>query len=502
MITNYESFLGNGGIYKLSEGICPSVNLSDFKSLFEPKLFESSGDKLLLEKMYAKYELGILYENRKSWFENDVPIYMLEGNEHKILFKESSMFILSNASFAILNEEMGDGGWDWISDQTTSVIKRVNDNTEAAINAIATASKETWDALSDGAKKVYEFGKKITLSVVEFVKANPLEVAAIVLQILSILASFFPPVGVWLSPILLAISGALEIYDGITNIKKSYEKLKLVEPNNIKRSVEAFSAGGPLLIAGLISMIFGTHDIITSPLAGTGVVPIASMGGKVAAETWGKTFAGALVHNFEHFSVHTLNKAATKIGPKLSEGFTKFIVAKGAEHAPTLISMLFIVVGKHILGGLWNGVVGGLATITGSFSFLLGVPTKIGEAIANFKESAESTGAKIISQALDAFVGPAMRGIGSFIDQYIKPSIDGASAWFYTLSINYDELSKFGESKDLSSEKIEISQKKIKPNNAEVKKSDEKNIKNLPKVTSKVKESLTHIRGFEDFRMV
>lgn len=501
MITNYESFLGNENIYKLSEGICPSVNLSDFKSMFEPQLFESSGDKLLLEKMYATYELGIFYENRKSWFETDTPIYMLEGKEHKILFKESSMFILSNASFAILNEQLEDA-WDWIADQTSSAIKTVKDNTKAAVNAVATASAETWNALSDGAKKVYEFGKKITSAAVEFAKANPLEVAAIVLQILSILLSFFPPVGVWLSPILLAISGAMEIYEGIHHIKESYDKLKLVEPSNVKRSVEAFSAGGPLLIAGLISMIFGTHDIITAPLAGSGVGPIASMGGKKAAEVWGKSFAGGLIHNFEHFTANTLTKATAKVGPRLSEGFSKFIVVKGAEHAPTLISMLFVVVGKHILGSLWNGVVGGLATISKAFSFVLGVPAKIGEAIANFKKSAESTGAKIISQALDAFVGPAMRGIGSFINQYIKPSVDGASAWFSSLNITYKELSTFAESKDLSGEKTEITPKEIKPQNAEIKKEDKKNLRKLPKVTSKVKESLTHIQGFEDFRMI
>ena len=501
MITNYESFLKNDSIYKLSEGICPSVSLSDFKSIFEPQLFESSGDKLLLEKVYATYELGLLYENRKSWFETDAPIYMLEAKEHKLLFKESSMFILSNTSFAMLNEQLEDA-WNWVSSQTSSAIKSVKDNTTAAINAVATASSETWNALSDGAKKVYEFGKKITSAVVEFAKANAVETAAIVLQILSILVSFFPPVGLWLSPILLAISGAMEIYEGIHHIKESYAKLKLVEPSNVKRSVEAFSAGGPLLIAGLISMIFGTHDIITAPAAGTGVGPLASMGGKRAAAAWGKSFAGTLVHNFEHFSAETLSKATAKVGPKLSEGFSKFIVEKGAQHAPTLISILFVTVGKHILGTAWNGLVNGLSAVAKGFSFVLGVPTKIGEAIAKFKKSAESPGAVIISQALDTFVGPAMRGIGSFIDKYIKPKVDGASAWLSSLSITYKELSKFAESEDLSGEKTEIAQKTIKPKNAEVKKSDANNIKKLPSVTAKVKESLNHIQGFENFKMV
>ena len=319
---------------------------------------------------------------------------------------------------------------------------------------VANASKETWDALSDGAKKVYAFGKRIISAVTEFAKANPLETAAIVLQILSILVSFFPPVGLWLSPILLSISGGLDIYEGIHNIKESYVKLKEIGIDNPKRSAESFAVGGPLLIAGLIAMIFGVHDIITSPTAGSGVGPIASMGGKKAAETWGKTYIGTAVHGFEHFAEHSLAKATARVGPKLAPGFAKFIAQKGAQNAPTIISLLFLTVGKHVLGTAWNGVVTGLAGISKAFSFLLSVPTKIGEAISKFKASAESPGAKVIASALDSFVGPAMKGMGSFIDNNIKPSIDGTSAWLSSISVNYKDLEKLAESEDLSGEII------------------------------------------------
>lgn len=503
MITNYESFVNTPNILDLSEGVQAKLGIKEFSGLFGSSLFESKEDKILLEKAYGTYELGLLYESRKSWFETETPIYMLEGEGHRILFKDTSMFIISNTSYGMLNEQFEDA-WNWVSNQTSSAIKSVKDNTKAAINAVSVASKETWDALSDGAKKVYAFGKKIVSAVAEFAKANPLQTVAIVLQIFSVLVSFFPPVGLWLSPILLAVSGGLEIYEGIHHIKEAYGKLKAIGIDNPKRSAESFAVGGPLLIAGLIALVFGVHDIITSPTAGSGVGPVASMGGKKAAEVWGKTYVGAAVHGFEHFAEHSLAKATAKLGPKLAPGLAKLVAEKGAENAPVLMSILFVTVGKHILGSMWNGVVLGMARMTEVFSFLLSIPTKIGEAISKFKSSAESTGAKIISSALDSFVGPAMKGMGSFIDQNIKPSVDGASAWLSSMAVNYKELEKLADSEDFSGETIEIKNKTIKPKGAVVQKEDSKKIQNLPKVTSGIKknESLNHIQGFEDFSLI
>jgi ElaB/YqjD/DUF883 family membrane-anchored ribosome-binding protein len=503
MITNYESFVNTPNLLDLSEGVQAKLGIKEFSGLFGSSLFESKEDKILLEKAYGTYELGLLYESRKSWFETETPIYMLEGEGHKILFKDNSMFIITNASYGMLNEQFEDA-WNWVSNQASSAIKNVKNNTKAAINAVSVASKETWDALSDGAKKVYEFGKKIVSAVAEFAKANPLQTVAIVLQIFSVLVSFFPPVGLWLSPILLAISGGLEIYEGIHHIKEAYGKLKAIGIDNPKRSAESFAVGGPLLIAGLVALVFGVHDIITSPTAGSGVGPVASMGGKKAAEVWGKTYVGAAVRGFEHFAEHSLAKATAKLGPKLAPGLVKLVAQKGAENAPVLMSILFVTVGKHILGTMWNGVVMGMARMTEVFSFLLSIPTKIGEAISKFKSSAESPEAKIISSALDSFVGPAMKGMGSFIDQNIKPSVDGASAWLSSMAVNYKELEKLADSEDFSGEKIEIKNKTIKPKGAVVQKDDSKKIQNLPKVTSGVKknESLNHIRGFEDFSLI
>ena len=509
MITNYESFVNAPNFLELDKGgIQAKLSMNEFSSSFGEYLFESENDKLLLESAYGTYELGLLYENRKSWFKDETPIYMLEGDGHKILFKENSMFILSNGSYAILNEE---DVWSDLVNRVNSGIKRVNDKAKEAINSVASASKETWDALSTGAKKVYEFGKKIVSAAVEFVKSDPMEAMSIFLKIISILLSFFPPVGLWFSPIFLAASGVLDIIDGVGKLRDSYSELKLMKVGNPKRSAEAFAIGGPTLMSGLISITFGLNDIITAPLAGVGSGPV-SMAGKKAAASWGKSYVGKALIGMEGFIEGTLVKAGSKFGPKLGPHVSKFLGEKIAPEIPALFTIYLISVGKHIFGSMWNAIVNGLSKITDVFSFVLGLPTKIGNAIKEFKKSSESSdssyASKIISSALDSFVGPAMRMVGSLLDTKLKPYVDGLSGWFKACSVDYKEIEKIADSKAPSSEKIQVETRKIKPSALELQKknaADAKNLKKLPPVTAKtlkLKEGLNHIKGFEGFSPV
>lgn len=126
----------------------------------------------------------------------------------------------------------------------------------------------------------------------------------------------------------------------------------------------------------------------------------------------------------------------------------------------------------------------------------------MGDAIKNFKKSATTTGAKIISSALDSFIGPAARGVGSFLDKNVKPRLDGISGWLDSLSINYKELEKIADEKDTQSEKVEIKPGEVKPKNAAVQKEDDSKIKKLPAVTEPVKESSNYIRRFGEFSTV
>ena len=502
MVTTYESFVNSPDFTQLSEeGLQAKFGINEFSSLFESALFESESDNMLLEKAYGTYELGLLYENRKSWFEDEEKIYMLEGDGHKILFKENSMFIITNGTYNLLNEGWFDDTLNWVKRKVSSAVTAVKTAAKTAVNAVASTTKSTWDALSDGAKKVYAFGKRIVSAAVAFAKANPLEAVSITLNILSILLSFFPPIGVWVNPVLMCLAGALEVYSGSHHIMEGFHKIKAIEPAELKGGAGHFAAGVPLIIAGSISMLFGVHDIITSPTAGTGAGPISSAGGKRVAAKWGETFAGKTIHGFEHFMEKGVAKVTAKMGDGLVGSFGKFVGEKVSANAPAIINLLLITTGKHVLGSMWNGLIYSLSGIAKAFSFLLDIPTKLGNVIKNFKKNAETTGGKIISSALDSFIGPASRGIGAFLDKHIKPTVNGISGWLSNLALNHKEIEKISE-EVMEADTVEVKPKEVKPKNAVVQKEDDSKIKKLPAVTEPVKESSNYIRRFGEFSTV
>ena len=54
-----------------------------------------------------------------------------------------------------------------------------------------------------------------------------------------------------------------------------------------------------------------------------------------------------------------------------------------------------------------------------------------------------------------AFVGPAMRGMGSFLNSSIKPKVDGASAWLSSIAVSYKEIEKLAETEDIAKQTVE-----------------------------------------------
>ena len=66
MVTNYESFINEPNLLELSEGVMAKMGMNEFSNLFEQSLFESDNADILLERAYSIYELGLLYESRKS----------------------------------------------------------------------------------------------------------------------------------------------------------------------------------------------------------------------------------------------------------------------------------------------------------------------------------------------------------------------------------------------------------------------------------------------------
>jgi hypothetical protein len=485
MITNFQSFINQIDFTSLQEGAKPGLELSEFKNLFQSQLFESQSE-LVLEQAYTCYEVGLLYENRKSWFQTDTPIYTLNSGSNAILFKDSELFVISKKSLKSLKEGFIDSisaGWEAVK----SVAK-------SSVDAVVSGAGKTWDAISDGAKKAYDFAARIVSAVAEFAKAEPLEAIAIVLQILSGIVAFIPAAGTALGPCLLAGAGALEVIGGVMKSKEAWEKLKDIEINNLAKSKESVSEGAPLIIAGCVSMVLGLNDIITAPKAAIPGAAASSLVLRKSAATWEKTFLSGFAKNTEHFIVHTSGDVAKKMGPKLVKPLGTFMEKGGSALACTLTSILFVNVGKGILGGLFDVFIKALSGIASAFSFVLSLPTKLADALNKVKDAVSSPIAKTVLGGIAGFIQPAVAAVGKFIDKYVKPTVDKISGYLKAVSENSETLSKTESKVEKGETVVKDQMTKIKPKNAEVSKEDLSKIKKLPKL--KVQESLLSYNEF------
>ncbi len=488
MITKYESFTN---ILHLNEGIKAGLDRNDFSKIFGTAIFESSTDNFLLEKAYSVYELGLLYESRKEWFADDAPIYNLESEGHQILFKGGSLFIVTNESFRLLNE----GYWD----DAKSAWNSVSSAASSVVNSVSNTAAETWNTLSDGAKKAWEFSKKITSAAVEFVKSDPLTCGAIFLQLLSGLIAFIPAVGQIAGPVFLGLAGAIEIYLGSKKMVKAWNKFSDIDVSKASKSIKAFSEGAPLVIAGIVSIMLGLNDVITAPKAAVPAVGATSTALHSAANKWSSSFVGSLAKNSEHFIVDVAGKAGGKIATGLAGPISKFMGKGGSGVAATAVSVLFMKVGREILGSFFDVVISAMKGINQAFSFVLSLPTKAAEALEKLIKAADSPLAKILISPLKYIVQPVIKFLGKLIDSYIKPFIDGAVQYFKTLEANSKTLKALSDKVKADSPgqlvKSQIAKTKEKP--IQVSKQDAAKVKSL----NKIKESL-RIRRLDSFESV
>ncbi len=488
MITKYESF---SNPFFLNEGIKAGLDKKDFSKILGTALFESNSDKALLEKAYSVYELGLLYENRKEWFIDDSPIYNLESDGHQILFKGGNLFIVTNESFKILNEQF----WDEVSSAWNSVTASAS----AAASSAASSAASTWNSLSDGAKKAFEFSKKITSAGVEFVKSDPWTCGAIFLQLLSGIVAFIPAAGQATGPVMLGLAGAIEIYLGSKKMIKAWDKFSTIDVSKTAKATQSFSEGAPLVIAGIVSIMLGLNDVITAPKAAVPAAGATSTALHAAANKWSSTFAGGLAHHAEHFIVDVAGKAATKVGPALSAPISKFMNKGGSAVAATMVSILMMKVGDGVLGSYFDIVLDGMRLLSQSFSFVLSLPTKASEALNKLIKSADSPLAQVLIAPLKYIIEPVVKFIGKIVDTHIKPFVDSATEYFTTLRQQSKTLKSY--SNEIKTEsprplvKNAVGKTKEKP--IQVSKEDANKIKTLPKV----KESLI-IQRFDSFGMV
>ena len=507
MITSYASF--NNNPFSLSEGIKAKLGINEFSSLFNNSIFESSSDKLLLEKAYSTYELGLLYENRGDWFDDNDQIYYIGGeNGQTLLFKNESLFFVSDSTLNILKED-----WGW--NDAKAAWDTVKTSAKSSMDGVAAASKETWDTLSDGAKKAWEFSKRIASAAVEFASKDPLTCAAVFLQLMSGIVSFIPAAGQAAGPVMLGLAGAIEVYVGTTKIKKAWKKFADIDASKKAKAIASFTEGSPFLIAGCSSILLGLNDVMTAPKAALPGVGATSTALKAASTKWSSSFAGHAAHNAEHFIVDVAGKSVSKLGPAFTGAATKFMGSGGSGLAAGALTIMMLKVGKSILGKFFELVLGGLAGISSGISFVLSLPTKTSGMLEKLIAAAQTPVAKILIAPLKSIINPVIKFLGKLIDTYLKPMFDGATEYLNVLSKNYKKLMSYADMvKGDAGEPIVKSQtSKTKPNVIEVTKKDVSSINAIKKkdstgttkassATVKTKESLNHIQVFENFKIV
>jgi hypothetical protein len=200
--------------------------------------------------------------------------------------------------------------------------------------------------------------------------------------------------------------------------------------------------------------------------------------------------------------VDVASKGASKLGPVLLAPTAKFMGAGGSGLAATAISMLMLKVGKGILGGFFEAVLSGMATIGSAISWVLSMPTKASQMMEKLIAAAETPIASLLIAPLKNIVNPVVKFLGKLIDTYLKPLFDASSEYFTALGKNYKELASYADKikGDAGEPVVKNQTAKTKPNNAEVSKKDIVTINQIKKDVKK-NESLSHIQVFENFKI-
>lgn len=483
---------------KLSENVMIKLTMTEFSNMFGSRIFESESDNMLLEKSYAMYELGMLYESRKDWFADDEKILMLESESGTVLFKNGSAFIIDNYTMQALNEG--------IADDISAAWEKVKSNAKSAVDLTKSRSSDVWNSISDGAKKVYAFTKKIVSALAEMASSTDFwTTIAIVLQLCAGFVPFFPAVGTALGPILLGVAGGIEIGVGTVKMKHAWNDFSEIDISNVQKAKKSLAAGLPYMIAGTCSIVLGLNDLIMSPTAAAPGSSVQSIAKGKMAEAWAKSYAHQFAHGVEHFLSNIVTGIAAKAGSKSLPAIAAFMGQGGSAAAATITSLIFLSVGEGFLGKVFDGIIFAGEKIGELFNFLLSLPEKFASAMANFVKSATSPAAKIISEALAPFIGPALDAIKKLVNNYIKPIVQPMTNFLTTMASQHKEVS--GALDKLASsglmgpipKAISVGVHIAKGKPAEVNSKDVGQIKKLDKKTN---EGLNHLESFENFGFV
>ena len=514
-------------------GCSVGFTLNDFKNLFRSDSLSEShgydGSEALLEKAYSVYELGMLQEAKSHWFEENNPhtyehsrgvISYLEFEGNVLLFKDGEAFMIGEKSLNMIkdqdqsiNEDLFDlvlGGklyeseWTWGDNPLVNGIKGAakwtnNNIIQPSIKLVQTyvvdPLKKTWDALTDGAKKLYEFSKKILNAVVTFVSENWQDILfyiSVALQVVAGIVAFIPAAGQIAGPVLLIIAGAIQVFTGAYDIFEGVKITRECPVDPMQKAAPEFAKGGVKLLGGAVSLLLGIHDISTSAKAAIPGGAIASTAVAVPAKTWvnttakGLSKAGAAVGMFEtliKFLIESAGKVGTKAGVETviktggeyaakktaviaGEAITKagaeIIGKKLGDKANSAAIPMLCIAGNYALGWLWDIILGAIAGFGKLIEDILGLPTKAVNMIDEFNKKYKGTTAgTIIGGALKTFVEPLAKVLSWFCENKIKPFVKPVTSWMIGLGKHNKSIKKSVEGNP--SLKAAVSGGKIQP---------------------------------------
>ena len=558
----------NQMLFLKNNGCTVGFTLNEFKEFFgSQSLLENKGgyeSDLLLEKAYSVYELGMLYESKSHWFDgsrpqvyehsrNAVPYLEYEGNI--LLFKDGEAFMISERSLQMLNkgEDISEGFFDevlyhklneWslfdnpIVNGLKSSVKGLGDwskknivePAKKAVKAyVVEPLKKTWDVLSDGAKKLYEFSKRIVSAVATFIKENWQDILfyiSVALQIIAGIVAFIPAAGQVIGPVLLIIAGALQMVLGTVDVFDGIKITKECPINPYQKAAPEFIKGGSKILGGGISLLLGINDVVTSAKAAVPGAAMTSTAVAIPAKNWvSKTVqslkvSGAAIGLFETVIKFITEKGGAKLLKAETNVFFKgageLLGKKLGEKANEAVIPMLCIGGKNALGSIWDLILDGISGIGKLINGILDLPNKTVKGIDEFnKKHSSGIFGKIVGGALNTFVKPVAKVLAWFSDNKIKPIVKPITNWMISIGKNNKTINKNAESKPdlkaaITGKPITQPKGKIDYAKLDLNSSDKKNLNKIKgsdndkKVTKNikgVKESLSHIKDFNSYNL-
>jgi hypothetical protein len=441
MLKDFGNFVKDKGNEFIREGVMIKFSFEEFSNIVSPQLFESEDRSMIVENAYSFYEMGVLYEQNKSWFIDESPIYSMTGDLGTVLFKNESMFIVSERTMQAINEGVfGDlsDGWD-----------RVKSAASQSYTEIKGIAKDSWDVISAGAKKAISLGAKIVAATKAFITEDPLRALVIGLQVLSVGAAFLPPPFNLIAPALLAISGGIDVYQGIREITEGWEKVRELDISKGEKVKESLSGGIPHIVSGSIAVTLGLSEIMEAPgaLIGAGVGSIAA---KRAAHAWESKFLGKFSKNFNTMiSTIISDKGALKLAEVFGRDLGKLTLKVGDSLVALLVTTIMATCGKDFLGSNFDILLSGIKNLGKFIKFITDTPKNLSTKLNTFimdANKSDSTMVKIVASALSTFVAPFLKILTSVINSTIKPMLDRVSNYMISFGTHHSELERLGKS--------------------------------------------------------